>query len=490
MAKFLAIDWDETECRYAVATLQNEKIAVRDVGIVPVVSVDDNPRSSLDTLSTAIYSLCKEEKIGSCPLLISLGRNEVEWVQQKLPPCKESEIPLLLKNQVLREVSGSTEADPMDYLILESSYEGHRVLALTISQAFRRSLTRTFRSLGHPPVRIGFRAGNVAELVLQNLPLLEGDPTEPRLVVDMVGNDVDLIIIAGDAASGTGARTGGRILAIRSFRLPAEDQHKNLADEIERTLTIGLEGSDPLHVRHVVLFGDGTDTELPEYLSQNGLSVQFLNPFTLPNVSTTKSVSDPEKFAPLIGSLLIQAQKIKPIIDFLHPKEAPRPINYARPAWAAFLSLGIICGGLYYWNQSVVRGLEATLAEVTAEHQQVAAEVQQLMPSWNLLRQTQLWESQNIVWLDVLKDLSEVLPGSTDLVVERMTFRTGPIANNPRSAGTIELSGIVRDPSVLRDLQGRLHASGRYWMLFPAPTPNPAGGGYPWRFQTTIHRLR
>jgi len=479
VAKFLAIDWDETECRYAVATLQSEKVAIRDVGIVPVVSMDDDPRSSLDALSTAVYSLCKEEKIGSCPLLISLGRNEVEWVQQKLPPCKESEIPLLLKNQVLREVSGSTEADPIDYLVLESSYEGHRVLALTVSQAFRRSLTRTFRSLGHPPVRIGFRAGNVAELVLQNLALLEGDSAEPRLVVDMVGNDVDLIIIADE-----------RISAIRSFRLPAENQHQNLADEIERTLTIGLEDGKPLSVQHVVLFGDGTETELPEYLSQNGLSVQFLNPFTLPNVSVSKSVSDPEKFAPLIGSLLIQTQKIKPVIDFLHPKEAPKPTNYTRPVLAAFLSLGIICGGLYYWNQGVVRGMETQLEQVKAEHQQVSNELQQLTPSWRVLGQTQFWESQNVIWLDVLKDLSEVLPGNTDLVVEQMTFRTGPIDNNPRSAGTIELYGFVRDPSVLQDLQGRLHSSGRYWMLFQAPAPNPAGGGYPWQFRTTIHRLR
>jgi len=106
------------------------------------------------------------------------------------------------------------------------------------------------------------------------------------------------------------------------------------------------------------------------------------------------------------------------------------------------------------------------------------------------LWQTQLWESQNVVWLDVLRDLSEVLPGNTDLVVARMTFRTGPIDNNPRSAGTIELYGMVRDPSVLRDLQSRLHLSGRYLMQTPTQTPNPAGGGYPWLFRTTIHRLR
>jgi hypothetical protein len=482
VARFLAIDWDEMECRYAVATLQNDKITLRDAGIVPVVSVEgDALDTPLNTLSSAIHSLSREEKIGSCPLLISLGRNEVEWLQQKLPPCKETEIPLLLKNQVLREISGSTDADPMDYLIFDSSYDGHRVLALTISQKFLRSLTRTFRSLGHPPLRVGFRAGNAAELVLQNSALLEGDPAEPRLVVNRVGNDVDLIVIAN-----------GRISAIRSFRLPADDQQKNLADEIERTLTIGLEGDDPLSMRHILLFGDGTETKLQASLSQSGLTVQFLNPFALPNVSTTKSVdvNDPEKFAPLIGSLLVQTRKLTPVIDFLHPKEPPKPRNYTRPALAAFFVLVIICVGLYYWNQWVISGMKNELETTKAEHQQVAAKYNALLPSYSVLWQTQAWENQNVIWLDVLKDLSEVLPGKTDLVVSHMTFTTGPIANYPQSAGTIDLYGMVREPAVLQTLQSQLHASGRYLMLFQAPSSYPAGGGYPWRFRTTIHRLR
>lgn len=479
MARFLAIDWDETECRYAVATLQNEKIAVRDVGIVPIDSEDFG--SPLDALAMAVHALCKEEKIGSCPLLMSLGRNEVEWLQQKLPPCKETEIPLLLKNQVLREISGSTEADPIDYLVLESAAEGHRVLALTISYTFRRSLVRTFRSLGYPPMHVGFRAGNAAELIRRNPALFhenDDDPAEPYLVVSTVGNDVDLIMIAEQ-----------RITAVRSFRLPAEHHQKNLAAEIERTLTIGLEGDNPVPVRHLIVFGEETNTELLHYFSKSDWTVRFLNPFTLPNVSTTKSINEPEKFAPLIGSLFLQSQKIKPSIDFLHPKEAPKPPDYTRPALLAFVMLAILCFGLYFWNQRVISGMKTKLAAVTEEYQKVTAEYNQLYPGWNVLQQTQVWESQNVVWLDILKDLSEVLPSSTDLVVAQMTL-TGPVSNDPRFAGSISLSGMVRDPSVLMKLQNDLHTSGRYWYQHQAPKPNPAGGGYPWLFSTTIYRLR
>ena len=474
----MAIDWDETECRYAVATLQNEKVAVRDAGIVLIDSAEfDSP---LDALAMTVHSLGKEEKIGSCPLLISLGRNEVEWLQQKLPPCKETEIPLLLKNQMLREISGSTEADPLDYLVLESFAEGHRVLALTISQRFRKSLVRTFRSLGYPPMRVGIRAGNAAALVLHNPALFHEDdaPTEPHLVVSIVGNDVDLVMIAEQC-----------IAAVRSFRLPAEHQQKNLAEEIERTLTIGLEGENPVPVRHLIVFGEETNTELLHYLSDNDWTVRFLNPFTLPNVSATKSVNEPEKFAPLIGSLLLQSQKIKPVIDFLHPKEAPKPPDYTRPALLTLTLLAIVCLGLYFWNQRVISGMETKLAALTEEYQQVSAEYNQLYSGWNVLRQTQIWEYQNVVWLDVLKDLSEVMPSSTDLVVAQMTL-TGPVGNDSRVAGTISLSGMVRDPSVLMKLQNDLHSSGRYRYQYQAPSPNPAGGGYPWLFRTTIYRLR
>jgi hypothetical protein len=476
VARFLAIDWDETECRYVVATLQNEKIAVRNAGIIPIG--DDEFDSTLPALATALYSLNKEEKIGSCPLLISLGRNDIEWHQQKLPPCKETEIPLLLKNQVLREISGSTEADPLDYLVLESSSEGHRVLALMISQTSRKSLTRTFRSLGYPPARMGFRAGNVAELILHNPALLDGEAAMPRLVVNIVGNDVDLIIFAAQ-----------RIAAIRSFRLPAEHQQKNLADEIERTMTIGLEGDDPVPIQHVVMFGDETETELSKYLSQSGLAVQCLNPFALPNVSTEKSINDPEKFAPLIGSLLIQSQKIKPVIDFLNPKEAPKPPDYTRPALLALALLVVVCIGLYFWNHSVLRNMEKELETIKETHQKVANEINQLTPSWKVLEQTWYWETQNVVWLDVLRDLSEVLPSDTDLVVEKMTLTTG-LPNNAQVAGSIAIAGIVRDLSVLIKLQGDLHSSRRYWMQAPTSSPNPAGGGYPVRFSATIYRLR
>ena len=438
---------------------------------------DGDPFTSpLHALATAIQTLAKEEGIGKCPLLISLGRKETEWLQQKLPPSNDSEIPLLLKNQVLREIAGSTEADPIDYLILESSSEGHRILTLTMAQSFRKTLLKTFRSLGYPPAHLGFRAGNAAELVLQHTELLEGEHDAPRLVVNTAGNDVDLIIIADK-----------RITAVRSFRLPTEHRQKSLADEMERTLTIGMEGNNPQPIRHIVLFGNETTTDWQSYFAQSELTVQVLNPFTLPSVSVSGTVEEPEKFAPLIGSLLIQARKIKPVIDFLHPKEAPKPPNYTRPILLALILLGIVGAGLYHWNRGVINGMEKELAAIKAEHAKVAAGLQQVMPSYYVLAQTRGWESQNVVWLDTMKELSDFLPDHSDLVIVQMTLTT---SNDRRYSGSIALSGMVRDPLVLGDFQNALRSSGRYLMQPPVQRPNPAGGGYPFLFTATVYRVR
>ena|GEM_PF-1978881 len=513
MATFLVIDWDETECRYAVALLQKEQIVVQHLGQITLGMHEsatpndgDEKASPFDSLAVAVQAISKEKKLARCPMLISLGRNDVEWIQQQLPPAQESEIPLLLKNQALREISGYTEADALDYLVLETSSSGNRVLALLISQTYRKTLLRTFRSLGYSPVSIGYRATCTAEILRYHFSqagILEGH----TLVVNIVGNDVDIIMVSASHAvdhayAGTHAERGdvdgARITAIRSFRLPAEQQYKNLADEIQRSLAIGLDGEGPVPVQHIVVFGDDVLSELSRYLPQDGVqkmqTLHALNPFSLPNVSLAntvrmESIQKPEQFAPLIGNLLIQSQSVKPAIDFLRPKEAPKPKNYTRPVLLGSALLVILFFGLYNSNQRFLGERQSELDRLKAQHQSVVNEIQQQMPVWHILSHTQFWETQNVIWLDVFKDLSEVLPSHTDLVVSQMSM-SGPISTDSRFAASISFSGMVREPSVLQRLQSDLQSSGRYWVEHQPPRPNPAGGGYPWLFRTTVYRLR
>lgn len=503
MARFLAIDWDEAECRYALATVQKGTVTVRKVGSAPIeVPNDETEGGSLTSsvtelahLATTLRAVIKEERIDPAPTLVSLGRGKVEMLYQTLPPSRDSEIPALLKNQLLRELSGFSDFDPIDYLILaDSTEEGRSVLALTILLVYRQGLVRTLRSIGRAPQKIGFRPIAATELILRSD--LAPKQFEPGLIVNVVGNDVDLVLLEGE-----------KIVTLRSFRLPEQlsfaDSAQRIATEIERTLTVGNEDFAEESIRKIFLFGTEEDwrplVELLQKVSlqkessqKDGLNVVVVNPFELPGIVSATQPEQPGRFAPLLGLLLSHsgAPALKTDIDFLHPREAPKATNYVRAAVLALFLLAICGFGVYHWNQSVVRGMEQELARLESEYKEVATQFQQVRPIWNVLQQTQNWDAQGVSWLDELRNLSITLPGEQDLVVTQMSFATGPINNNPRIAGMIQLSGMVRDPTVLMNLQRQLHAKGIYQMRYPSPSPNPAGGGYPWLFRTTIYRLK
>lgn len=499
MARFLAIDWDGSECRYVLASVQKGQVAVRGAGVVAIelppeteenVAASTSPFAELDLLTSTLQKFVKEEHLEPCPTLLSLGRGEVEMIYQTLPPCTDAEIPVLLKNQVLRELPGFTDFDPLDYLVLSGEDEEQvRLLAMTIPLSYRQALVRRFRTIGRAPRQITFRAVAAARLVLDRQQASEEQ--EPEIVVNVVGNDVDLVLLGQ-----------GRIVSIRSFRLPEqfrfEESVRRIVEEIDRTVTVGVQGISDLPIRKVSLFGRESDWEtLIELLSERKLETTLVCPFSLPEVSISTVPEQSGRFAPLVGMLLGElpkhkAEKSDTGIDFLHTKDAPKPTNYVRSVALVFFLLLVAGFGLYRWNQSVIQGMEEELAALKKEYTETSQVYQQTRPIWYVLSQTAAWDAQGVVWLDEFRELSAALPGERDLVVSQISFTTGPVGNDPRfpASGTIQLSGMVRDPAVLYTLQKTLNSTGKYMMRNPTTGANPAGGGYPWIFRTSIVRLR
>lgn len=496
MARFLAIDWDASECRYLLASVQKESVIVRAAGAVAIElppSTEENasasPFAELDLLTSTLQKLIKEEHLDPCPTLLSLGRSDVEMIYQTLPPSSDAEIPVLLKNQVLRELSGFTDFDPLDYIVL-SGEDGEqvRLLAMTIPLSYRQALVRRFRAIGRAPRQITFRAVAAARSVLDQH--RNSEEREPEIVVNAVGNDVDLVLL-----------DQGRIVSIRSFRLPEqfrfEESVRRIVEEIDRTVTVGVEGMSDLPIRKVSLFGQESDWgSLIEMLAERKLETVVVCPFSLPEISISKVPEQSGRFAPLVGMLLGELPQWKAEsrsgIDFLHTKDAPKPTNYIRSI-ALFFFLFLIAGfGLYRWNQGVVQGMEEKLAALKKEYAETSRIYQQVQPIWTVLSQTVAWDAQGVVWLDEFREMSAALPGEQDLVVSQISFTTGPVGNDPRfpASGTIQMSGMVRDPAVLYTFQKTLNSTGKYMMRNPTTGANPAGGGYPWNFRTSIVRLR
>ena len=467
--RLLAIDWDDNELRYLLCSVQKATLSVIKSGACPL-DAESDPAS-------ALRNVVKEERIEPCPALLALGRSKVELLYLTLPPCTPAEIPILLRNQLLRELPSFVERDPLDFLTLDDNIDGERnILATTIPLLNRQSLIRSFRAIGRSPKRIGLRPLLAAELIAHG-----NAPSEAALSVCVVGNDVDLVILEGR-----------QIVSVRSFRLPdglslAETTERIVA-EIQRTVTVGADKPGSAAVKHLFLFGNDEEwATLVESLRKRELDVQLVDPFALPHV-TAKTVPDqPGRFAPLIGLLSGELVNRKTAIDFLNPKEPPRPPNYALIAVLTLFVLAVMGGGLFYGNQQVVKKLEQEVAVLEQEDQEVTLRFQQLQPIWFVLSQTQAWDTQGAIWLDELRELSVVLPTPQELVVSQMSFA---VSTDRRFTGQIQLSGMVRDPVVLYTLQNNLRAKGAYLMADPKPTQNPAGGGYPWLFRTTIWRIR
>ncbi|MDR3199438.1 MAG: hypothetical protein LBU34_16335 [Planctomycetaceae bacterium] len=489
--RFLAVDWSNSECRYLLASLQRGGgLTVQKTGIAAIEDVSakkdrdsekNQKPNELPNLIAALRNILKEERIGSCSLLLCLDRSKIELLYQTLPPCSEQEIPVLLKNQVLRELSGFSEHDPLDYLVLGNAAEENlRILAATIPLSYRQLLVRSFRSINCSPQRIGLKSLAITELMFHSEAVPEN--FEPGLVIHVVENEVDFILVEGK-----------QILSVRSIRLPDQLRFaeivEKIAAETERTVMISDDRVTGQPIKKIILFGGEEDWGLlVQVLTEQNLEVSVVNPFRVSGVHTAAIPDQPECFAPHLGLLFEQQTLPKNSIDFLHPKEAPKPANYFRSVFLAVVLLGVCCFGFYYWNREVVRNMEEELVRVKEEHQKVAAQLQQVQPGFNVLQQTRNWEAQNVVWLDELRELSLVLPNEQDLVVSQMSFSV--LESNVRFSGMIQMNGMVRDPSVLLKLQTDLQRQGVYMVQFPAPAANPASGGYPWLFRISIYRLR
>lgn len=499
MARYLAVDWDDFECRYLLATLQKGTWKIQKVG---AVSLDETvaerpsteegeggetppktPAERFTLVTESLKTALKEQRIEPAPVLLGLGRNQVEMYYLTLPPSPEAEIPGMLKNQLLRESPGFSEYDPLDYLTLgDGGDESLRLLALTIPLSFRQTLVRSFRGIGRNPQRIGFRPLDAARLLADSD--LAPEQFEPGLVVDLVGSEVDLVLLEGR-----------RVVSVRSLRLPdslnLEESFDRIADELERSVMIAAEGLSSESIRKLYLFGTEEDWQpLTERLQQGRpWEITVVNPFHLPGYAASSVPESPGRFAPLLGLLAEQRDRSRDTIDLLHPKEAAKPTNYLRAAVMAVLLL-LVCGfGVFHWNRGVIQGLESERAKLEEEYKEALAGYQQIYPIYAVLQNARTWDTDGVAWLDELRDLSLVVPGEQDLVLSQISFTGGPVNNDRRYRGTIRLSGMVRDTAVLLNLDQALRAQGRYLMQSPTTSPNPAGGGYPWRFTTVIYRL-
>ena len=480
MSRFLAVDWDGVEVRFVFGNQNQEKLSVLKIGSEPISREDTESTSGLPAnLAAALQRLPQTHKVPLAKTFFAVGGSCAEVMYFTLPPSKEEEIPELLKNQAIRDMPNFSETYAIDFLPLgEASTGPRKVLAVAQSQTELKAIQNVGKVARCKPQKIEYRGAATAAFVLGSGLLEENAP--PTLVANLLADELDLVVLKDQ-----------KIVYLRSIKLPGLEDPKQLEEkvfqEITRTCAVGLQDeSDELIQSVLFLSGEGESATLLEQLRGHSLEVRSVDPLETARVQVAQKPQFPGRYTALLGMMLVEASGKKPAIDLLHPKSKPQPPNYAGITLLSVLLFGLILGGLYYWNKTQLKIMEARLDDAKKKYEELFADHNQWASPYGVLFNASTFDTRDAVWLDTLRDIAPHFPGQQDMTVTQMEYISGPINNNANYSGQIRVSAMVRDPNVIRTLKQNLEAKRMYTVIPATPTQNPAGGGYPWIYRFTI----
>lgn len=471
MPRILAIDWDQHEARCVLASATGKKVQVLAAEAVPLVDVAEGGEASHPDLGGSLRAMLSEQRTGRAAVLVGVHRAAVELMNFSLPPAKDAELAQLVVIQATRESQTLGQEATLDFVaISEDPRASREVMAAVLPGEMRREVDEACAKAGVKPNRIVLRQLAAASLFLRSVA-----PQQPCLLVNLVADEADLTVVCE-----------GRAVFLRSVRLPekaGEDVVQNrLVAEINRTLVVAQQG--PLggaSVETVYLFGalGEHDGLIGRIRGAMQLEVKSVDPFESVDVSDVEVPASAGRYASLLGMVLDEVHASH-AIDFLHPRKPPRPPNRRRTfAIAAGIALALaIGGGYYYW--SLLREAD----DLNAQYASRVLELDKLLKAnakqQQLIDSVRAWKAGEIVWLDELRELSLRMPPSRDAVVQQMTMSGGR-----GNKGVIALQGVVRNPSVVAQIDQSLHDA-YHTVDTRRVGEHPRGDEYAWHFDRSI----
>ena len=373
MANILAFDWDEREARVVVATTRGENARVRAAITVPFKAIsdpkegaEDEPKQESDKAEKAkqpekpappkaagpdprfgaqLKEALKKHRSGRGPVLVGVDRGSVELVHLTLPPAEDEELAELVHNQIFRELHVSPEDGVVDFLAMSRDPAQPRdVTAALLPTAQRERLNETCSEANVKPTRLLLRAYAAASLFSRTA----SPPEDVCLLANRIGDEIDLTVLAeGDVAFS------------RTIRLPRDLDDsvliERLTAEIQRTIAVSFQNTADLGpVEGVYLFGGPNEYQhLIETIQEElGVAAMVIDPFVAVDNTDQVPPQNAGEFAPLLGMILDEIRDGTHAIDFLNPRQQPKPPNrnrlYAGIASVVLLIVGgrwLLCVG-------------------------------------------------------------------------------------------------------------------------------------------------
>jgi hypothetical protein len=487
MSQILAIDWDDREARFVLASTSGEKLHVTAVAAIAFDDLSEaetvgeagvEAASSPDPrLVRTLRAAIARHRAARATTLLGVDRGSIELMHLTLPPARDDELPELVTNQALRESTAFSDKASMDFLALDDDpAQPRQVIVAVLGEAQLERIRATCAASGIKPRRMLLRPYASASLFSRT-----ASPQEDVcLLVNRVADEVDLTVLVR-----------GKVVFSRTARLPAEVEKDTatgrLVDEIKRTLAVSPDntgGAGP--VEGIYIFGSpGDHQDLVQGIGEElAMPTMVIDPFVAVDVAGPLMPENSGSFASLLGMVLDEVRGGAHAIDFLHPRKPPAPPDRRRPllVGAAMVVALILFGGYYVWDQ---------LASVDTENQKLAVEladvkglVKQAAQKKQAVAAIREWQVDEVNWLDELRDLSLRFPSSRDAIVLKMTMSPG------RGGGaTIQFSGLVRDPSIVVRMESGIRDS-FHEIRSKGVQERQREKDYTWQFETSMSVAR
>jgi hypothetical protein len=448
MPRLLAIEWNDTEARIAVASSSPGGAMIEQAFSVALGSRPSGSDGSDIDPGERIGTALAARGIGRIDTLVAIGRASIELRQLSIPPAPDEELPDLVRFQALREFNAMEEDWHLDFVPIEGTPgEAKSVLAAAVSPELVQQTQTTCHAAGLKPRRIVLRPFGAVSLFGRS----QGDARAGvRLLIDLLGDETDLTVIAD-----------GQVVLLRTARLPGDPldsagASQALLGETRRTMAAVQNQLGGRRVEAIVLCGATEKHKaLAAQIQERVEAVtELFDPFGGLNLGRElrKGLPDyPGRFAPLLGMLIDELEAAPPAVDFLHPRKRPEPASrrnvYASVGLAVAVAvlLALVFGWIYG------NSIKADIKRLTAESSRMEKDVKSADKKIEAAEAIEDWTRQEVIWLDELRWLSEKFPPAQDAMVVQLELSPS------REGGRMEMEGLARNVDALKTMDQALH---------------------------------
>lgn len=449
MADLLALSWNRR--RLCGIELTPDKATPRIISGFSVEWPEQPPTSAW------LRETLRKAGVNAKQVVLAFPREDAVLRMLELPQVSDDELPTLVRFQAAARSAQSLDQLLLDYLPLPlrmgvAQREVWLATALlTAIDPIRQLLTQAGLEL----IQLTLSSICLTELIARVEALESMDPTKASLVVLRDGSHMELAVVSQR-----------QLIAAHSVKWSSASDippvSKMLA-EVSRTLVQIQAWLPEGTLQNAWVIGEDADVgELPEAIRQRwGCQVERFDPWKSGAISlgNTKLPGPPSDYAIPAGLALLQAGRLTPKLDLLHPRQPPPKRNPRKPLIAAASSAALLLVAI--GTAVVQRSLasyDVDIAELLSKETNLSSKLKAGESTIAAANEVNEWQMRNIDQLKQMSELYEVMDGTDRLLVSEYRYGIGL----GKSVAKINVTGLAKDRVAVERLTQNLADKPRY----------------------------